>query len=83
MERGVASEASDLGGLGIAPREFEVDHMDSAPHLKKKETWYKFSFVFKFIFPSLFVFSSYLRELGVNTQISQSRQRTLTLTLQN
>ena len=34
--RGVASEASDLGGLGIAPREFEVDHMDSAPHLKKK-----------------------------------------------
>lgn len=37
MERGVASEGSDLGGLGIAPREFEVDHMDSAPHLKKKK----------------------------------------------
>lgn len=37
MERGVASEASDLGGLGIAPREFEVDHMDFAPHLKKKK----------------------------------------------
>ena len=37
MERGAASEASDLGGLGIAPREFEVDHMDSAPHLKKKK----------------------------------------------
>lgn len=36
MERGVASEGSDLGGLGIAPREFEVDHMDFAPHLKKK-----------------------------------------------
>ena len=37
MERGVASEGSDLGGLGIAPREFEVDHMDFAPHLKKKK----------------------------------------------
>ena len=61
MERGVASEASDLGGLGIAPREFEVDHMDSSPHLKKKETWYKFSFVFKFIFspPSLYFLRIY------------------------
>lgn len=61
MERGVASEASDLGGLGIAPREFEVDHMDSAPHLKKKETWFKFSFVFKFIFspPSLYFLRIY------------------------
>ena len=61
MERGVASEASDLGGLGIAPREFEVDHMDSAPHLKKKETWYIFSFVFKFIFspPSLYFLRIY------------------------
>ena len=46
MERGVASEASDLGGLGIAPREFEVDHMDSAPHLKKKRNMVQILFSF-------------------------------------